>query len=460
MPPFLALTLTVAFSMFMLRRHVQDPANPSSPSWIPVIWIFFAASRPPSQWLSLLGFPYFMGSLEEGSPLEAVFFLILILLGIGKLKSRHSRLSAIFRENMWLTLFFAYCFLAVFWSDFPFVALKRWIKTAGHPVMALLILTESQPQTALRVTLKRAAYIMLPLSVAFIKYYPEYARGFDEWTGRGTNRGISYDKNGLGNTCMVFGIFFVWNLLLARTSNNRTARRTELCISVFFLGMTFWLLHLANSATSLVGLVIGCCTVAGLGLAIVSKRHFGAYVITIALLVAGLEMTVGLYEPTLRMLGRSATLTDRTEVWGDVLTLMQSPILGTGFESFWLGDRLKTLWNKWWWHPTQAHNGYIETYLNLGAVGLILLIAALIATFRKISTQFANDFMFARLRMGFFFAIIFYNFTEATFKALSFIYTVFYVISLDTPSTKIVDPAESNVDSPRGLVPNSTTGHL
>jgi hypothetical protein len=35
------------------------------------------------------------------------------------------RVSEIMRENPWLSVFFIYCLLAVFWSDFPLVAFKR-----------------------------------------------------------------------------------------------------------------------------------------------------------------------------------------------------------------------------------------------------------------------------------------------------------------------------------------------
>jgi O-antigen ligase len=147
------------------------------------------------------------------------------------------------------------------------------------------------------------------------------------------------------------------------------------------------------------------------------------------------------------MLGRNATLTDRTEVWADTLALDDSPILGTGFESFWLGKRLDILWAKWWWHPNEAHNGYIETYLSLGAVGLLLLIVLIVSAFRRISARFGDDFDIARLHMGFLFAIVIYNFTEATFKGLALLYTLFLIIALNVPhwrpvSTDIVSAKE------------------
>jgi hypothetical protein len=42
------------------------------------------------------------------------------------------------RENQWLAVAPAYCFVAIIWSDFPFVAFKRWIKLLWHPIMVLI----------------------------------------------------------------------------------------------------------------------------------------------------------------------------------------------------------------------------------------------------------------------------------------------------------------------------------
>ena len=145
------------------------------------------------------------------------------------------------------------------------------------------------------------------------------------------------------------------------------------------------------------------------------------------------ESSFGLYAATIEALGRNPTLTDRTIVWADVLALQKQPLIGYGFESFWLGTRLEVLWAKWWWRPTQAHNGYIETYLNLGVVGLALLGSVILSGFRSITRSFADDLEFARLRMGLLFAILAFNLTEAAFKGMHFVWTIFYIVAMDVP---------------------------
>jgi O-antigen ligase len=134
--------------------------------------------------------------------------------------------------------------------------------------------------------------------------------------------------------------------------------------------------------------------------------------------------------------GRDRTLTDRTLVWRDCLSIHINPIIGVGFESFWLGERQEIMNSKWFWHPNEAHNGYLETYLNLGLVGLFILIAMIVATFWKARRELLTNFHLGRFRVAFTMVIIVYNWTEASFKALHPMYFLFYLISLDYPKAE------------------------
>ena len=61
-----------------------------------------------------------------------------------------------------------------------------------------------------------------------------------------------------------------------------------------------------------------------------------------------------------------------------------NPLVGTGYESFWLGPRLKDVWAQTGAGINEAHNGYLEVYLNQGLIGLVLLGGFLIASYRTI----------------------------------------------------------------------------
>ena len=66
--------------------------------------------------------------------------------------------------------------------------------------------------------------------------------------------------------------------------------------------------------------------------------------------------------------------------------------------------------------PNEAHNGYLETYLTLGLIGVFLLIGLFVATFRKIRLELFRNFEWGRYRLGFLAAVILYNWTEAAFR--------------------------------------------
>jgi O-antigen ligase len=385
-------------------------------------------------------------SMEEGNPLDALVYSTLIAAGMYVLSKRQVQLSEVIRNNQWLAIFFIYCFLAIFWSDFPLIAFKRWIKILGHPIMVLILFTEPDPEEALIRLMKRSAYVLVPMSILFIKYYPELGRGFDNWTGAPMNNGINLSKNELGGMCMILGFFFFWHLLQTLRTEKSRARRNELFLIGGFLYMIWWLLSGADSATSLMSLLLGMLIVALLGLRSVNKRLISLYLLlAVVTLVVG-ELTLGIFGHLVDLTGHSTTLAGRGELWGELLALRTNPIFGVGFESFWLGERLKTVWGAHWWHPDEAHNGYLEIYLNLGLIGLFLLLGSIIATYRKACLDLLRNFQFGRFRLGFLAAIVVLNWTESAFKGLSASWVVFYIIAMDYPKplfASVEEPSES-----------------
>lgn len=129
-------------------------------------------------------------------------------------------------------------------------------------------------------------------------------------------------------------------------------------------------------------------------------------------------------------LGRDETLTGRTGFWEELLQMSVNPLLGTGYEGFWMGDRIAQLWNKYWWRPNQAHNGYLEIYLNLGIVGLALLAALIMFMARSIFNGItsSNRYDFQILRLAFLLIMLAINFTEANFKGFIWLVFLFFAI--------------------------------
>ncbi len=446
MPPLLALILTFSLIAYLFWREGNRDYKPSFALWIPSIWLLLLGSRAVSLWLNLGSSSVHMVDyaaksstmLEEGSPLDRAVFFLLIALSIGVLIGRRISWGNIVRNNVWLILFFVYCGLSTIWSDFAFVAFKRWTKGLGDPLVMLVILTEPQPIKALEIVIRRCAYLLLPISVLFVKYYPHLGKAYDDWTGVAMYTGITTNKNMLGLVCMVCGLYFIWKIFGNWGKRHMSEQKQEIVLAVFFLSMIAYLFNLADSKTSLMTLFLAIGIMVVLGVAAV-RRRFGTYVIAGALSFAVLQLSFNVMDFFIESAGRNATLTGRTEIWSEVLGMGTNPIIGTGFESFWLGERLQILWEKYYFKPNQAHNGYIEIYLNLGWVGLCLLGGLLFSCYRNMRELLmsARDLPelihFGRLGMAFLAGYLVYNYTEAAFKAEHFMFLFFLAFAIQYP---------------------------
>ena len=248
------------------------------------------------------------------------------------------------------------------------------------------------------------------------------------------NTGITTNKNLLGCDVFILGYFFMWHALKTLREPRSRARTRELVLCGVFLFMVWWLFSCVESKTSLMSMLIAVSILIFAGFRWLDKRMIGFYLLLIGLGLIMAETFFGIYEVTLRLLGRSATLTDRTLLWADLLRADINPLFGAGFESFWLGPRLQHYWKRWTFMPNQAHNGYLETYLTLGLIGLGLLIVLLLATYAKAQRSLVTNFEWGRFRLGFLFGLIAFNWTEAAFKTTHFVFLLFYMIALDYPS--------------------------
>ena len=399
--PTLASCLTIAGIIFLFRRDIRQKPDITGALWLPLLWLVLGCSRSVSAWLNIFGLPVSgAASVEEGSPLDAWFYFALIIAGFFVLANRQVRLSEVISNNGWLIVFLLYCFISITWSDFPFVAFKRWLKILGHPIMALIVLTEPDPKEALIRLMKRCAYIVVPVSILFIKYYPELGRGFSPWGG-GVNTGIATDKNALGGDCLILGYFFFWYLLQTWRSERSRWKRNELWLIAGFAIGIWWLFTQAHSATSSISLIVGILVLLFVGSRRINKNFIGKYLLAALVLLIAAEMMFGVSSHMSENLGRGSELSGRTELWTTLLGLHTNPILGTGFESFWLGKRLEELEGIFYFIPNEAHNGYLETYLTLGGIGVFLLIGLFIATFRKIRLELFRNFEWGRYRLGF-----------------------------------------------------------
>jgi O-antigen ligase len=411
-------------TLFALNRDRQARTSPAL--WIPVFWLLIAGSRMLSNWLYLQPPDSGADAYLDGSPLDRNFLTALLVAGVIVLIRRGPKVAALLQANGAIALFFLYCALSIFWSDFPDVAFKRWIKSFGDLVMVLVVFSEADGLSALKRVLSRTAFFLVPLSILFIKYYPDLGRTYSRWTWQPSWTGVTTDKNMLGMTCLVFGLASAWRLLSAIKEPKSPSRMRLLVAHGAVVAMTLWLLEKCNSMTSLSCFLLGTGLMVAMRSRFVSRRPAAAHLLVFGVLsTAFAVLFLDLGSAVLSTMGRDPTLTGRTDLWRHVLEMNQNSFIGTGFASFWLGPRLQALWRIYWWEPTEAHNGYLEIFLNLGWVGVVLFAILLVTAYRNATRLLKRDPETGSLVLAYFVVGLAYNFTEAAFKTMNLIWIAF-----------------------------------
>lgn len=369
----------------------------------------------------------------EGNPLDAAIFGLLLLIGIGVLVRRSKRALPLIAANWPTLIYFVFCFISVAWSYHPDVAMKRWIKAISDPVMCLVILTDPQPIAAIRRVMARVGFVLLPASVLLIKYYGNLGRGYTP-DGQQMNTGVTTFKNELGVTVLVVSLCTFWTLINLWKTKKQPSRTRRLVAQGTLLAFGAWLLVIADSKTSVACFILACLLVLAGDLRIIRLRPSRVHVMCLLILLAGgLTLLFGGESGVAHVaqaMGRDSTLSGRTDIWSAALAAAPNALIGAGFESFWISPNAHIFAHilavKNWWHPellNEAHDGYIEVYLNLGLVGVGLISLILVHGYMRAAAAFKRNPAVGGLMLAFIMTAAFYNITEAGFRMLFLMWT-------------------------------------
>jgi exopolysaccharide production protein ExoQ len=410
------LCILAIIGLFVLDR--DGKARTSKALWIPSIYLLVNCSRPVSSWLGVTPpDAAIYGNGVYSSPIDQLVSLALLALALMTLLARRRKVGLLLRRSGPIVLFYSYAALTVLWSDLPLFTFKHWIKAVEDVVMVLMVWTDGEPVTAVKRILTRAGFILIPLSLLFCKYYPDLGRGFNkDWETM--YNGVAETKNSLGLICLIFGLASLWCFLGIYGEHKSRARRRRLLAHSILLGIVVVLLKMSHSMTASV-----CLTLTGV-LMIVSRRLPGANVARSVHLVTAAALCCAVFPlfvaPSLvTNVGRDATFSGRTVIWHILPKFVRYPWLGAGYESFLSGPRLvelKAIIDKTF---QEAHNGYLEVWLNLGWVGVSLFALLVIRGYRNVAAAFQRDRAIGSLRLAFFVAVLVEGLTEASFRMMS-----------------------------------------
>ena len=415
MSPTIALFLTVLFIIFLFWMDSKKKhPNVSKGIIIPFFWMFFAGTRFFGYWINLgRSTQQTVEFYLEGSPLDRSVFMLLIIIGLIILLKRNIKLGLLIKKNKFIFLYFLFGLVSVYWSDYSGVSFKRLIKASGTIIMVLIILTEEYPDEAMGIIIRRLAFIALPLSILFIKYYPKL--GVTYFWGKPIYQGVTSHKNSLGQLCLISFIYFTWDFLYNKFKTLEEGSQTKPIIYISIYPIIMWLLYKASSATSLLCIFISTFILIFCRFLIQQNKITKVFKYGLILLITGvsLELIFNVSTVVINLLGRDPNLTTRVPMWFDLIKMSKNPIFGAGYESFWLGKRLEIIWSRWGMLH-QAHNGYLETFLNLGLIGLLLLVLQIFFGFLNLKRDITKNSSLTILKLTFIVVIIIYNWTEAS----------------------------------------------
>jgi exopolysaccharide production protein ExoQ len=210
-------------------------------------------------------------------------------------------------------------------------------------------------------------------------------------------------------------------------------RALGVIVGVLAIGLVF----LSDSKTAF-GLIIISPLLAQLTLTIRKVTRISPAIILLSIpfcyAVVSVVLNVDIMDRVAYVLYHDSTLTGRTIIWDFAQhEIEQRPLLGWGYQSFWLvPDSPSGQASGWVSLMPNAHNGYYDTMLELGYIGLAFLLVFITAALHAIGRLADRDPARARLLLSLALFFIMWNYFESLWmRGFEFLWVVFLVVAAE-----------------------------
>lgn len=282
----------------------------------------------------------------------------------------HKQALASFASPVMLLLAGWLCFSVLHAPD-PVTSGKRLVLTVAVMVLAACLPLLAQTRNELRTLLAIAALTLLTVCYLGVFLVPDLAihqlQDYLEPELAGNWRGSFGHKNA---AAAVIAIVLLIGVGIARAGRMVVGGTIVILAAIFLIGSegksAFGLCIVALVLTSLFGLV---------------RSFAGRALLTLGPVCVFNLFTVGtvLNDGLARIVGAlpvDPSFTGRTDVWRFAIDAINTrPVIGHGFFSFWQRQDVRDASADaatWAGNAAHSHNGYVDTMLGLGAVGLVL----------------------------------------------------------------------------------------
>lgn len=278
----------------------------------------------------------------------------------------------------WIAPFAALACLSVFWSAAPGVTARASVQFASHVVCALIAARTVGVRT-LTLGALLGTLLVLFFSLAFGQYH------LDPLDGSYSFVGAFPSKNQLGLFSSL-GVYFAFAALVILGERGLWRIAALACG-----GLSAAMLVKSQSATSVITLALVLAVQVWLRFALLFSPRVRKVSMVAGVMLAVVAVSVGLSLGGLDLLlaafGKDSTLTGRTYLWSQGwAAAAQAPVFGVGYQAYWVQgfSEAERLWEEFYIGTRSGfhfHNTFIEVAVELGAVGVALVLAVMARTF-------------------------------------------------------------------------------
>lgn len=315
--------------------------------------------------------------------------------------------------NLGMVLVLAWMLASAAWSPDPGLTISQSIAVVGVSLIGMAFALCAWRPGRFEDALTTAVTLILLASLVYAVVFPSVGiHSEEDYSLFQAWRGVTYQKNALGEVATVGMILWTFRLLTRRDTS-------ALCWAG--IGLSVFMLIQSRSNTSLMVGLVACLTMVALLRPAVRigragrQLVFGSMLVLVPL-IGYLAVGTDLLQPIGEFFGKGGTFSGRADIWREVFVEIQKhPILGLGYNAFWHGEHSPAapIIQKLGWGVSGAHNGYIDILNELGVVGfiffgtfLVLHAVALARVARIDRTRFA-------LLTAFFLQLVLIDFSES-----------------------------------------------
>lgn len=320
--------------------------------------------------LSLIVFAYSTRFGQVSILLYYGLWLPLVLLDYKTVLGPYSRYG-------WIFAFAIVCFLSSFWSAAPATSLRTAVQYLTHIVCALIAMRVLAAQTLSRGVMLGSAVVLL-YSLMVGSYH------YDPLDGSYSFVGAFSSKNQLGLYASLGLLFTFTTCFVFR------ARGVWLVLAVFAGLLSAYSLFASQSATSVITTLAVIAAGGALRTATFVAPRQRRLIFLAGLIAAiggaALALQSGALDAVLGVFGKDSTLTGRTYLWQQGMAAAgMSPWFGVGYQGYWVPGfpEAERLWDDFFIASRSGfhfHNTYIETMVETGLLGTLLLVLVLVRT--------------------------------------------------------------------------------